>query len=122
MLVWKELGTNPLLQAHNGYLEMYLNGGLVGLFLLAAPSCFRLECGGQTRPRIPTWPARVVFWPMVLFVDSPNRAVLSGRHVVRSRRLVVVMNGPWEKAGDARANISTRIAMASPRRGQRRGL
>ena len=55
--VWRQLGTNPLIQSHNGYLEMYLNGGLVGLFLLAALlAAFGWSAAEQTRPRTPTWP------------------------------------------------------------------
>jgi O-antigen ligase len=32
--VWREIGMNRLVTAHNGYLETYLNGGLVALFFL----------------------------------------------------------------------------------------
>ena len=32
--IWREFGT--IVQAHNGYLETYLEGGFIGLFLLAA--------------------------------------------------------------------------------------
>jgi O-antigen ligase len=33
--IWKKYPNTPLLQAHNGYLEMYINLGVVGLVLLA---------------------------------------------------------------------------------------
>lgn len=34
--VWEQLGVTGINQAHNGYVELYLNLGLIGLFLLAA--------------------------------------------------------------------------------------
>jgi len=44
--VWERAGQGSINEAHNGYLEVYLNLGLVGLFLLAGflISCYRTIC------------------------------------------------------------------------------
>jgi O-antigen ligase len=34
--IWEQLGVAGINQAHNGYIELYLNLGVIGLFLLAA--------------------------------------------------------------------------------------
>lgn len=68
--VWRELQMNRLVQSHNGYLETYLNGGFVGLFLLAV---FLLVSGRNATDKLvggePIGSLAVVFWPLVLLTN-----------------------------------------------------
>jgi O-antigen ligase len=75
--VWQELGTNRLLSSHNGYLEIYLQGGLLGLFLLLA---FMLSTGlnavdklvrGKSFGRL-----ALMFWPVLLIYNATESAFL----------------------------------------------
>jgi exopolysaccharide production protein ExoQ len=65
--VTRELGTNQLLTAHNGYLETYLHGGVAALLLLAV---FILATGHNSVDKlaraVPIGRIAVVFWPILL--------------------------------------------------------
>ena len=67
MSVWRELGTNQLLTAHNGYLEIYLHGGVVALILLTV---FMLVAGYVSVDKlargVPIGRIAIVFWPILL--------------------------------------------------------
>jgi O-antigen ligase len=68
--VYEELGTGELLTAHNGYLETYLNGGVVGLFFLAV---FIWSTGLKATAKLvegePIGRLAVVFWPILLIYN-----------------------------------------------------
>jgi O-antigen ligase len=65
--VTRELGTNQLLTAHNGYLETYLHGGVAALLLLTV---FILVTGQNSVDKlaraVPIGRIAVVFWPILL--------------------------------------------------------
>lgn len=65
--VSRELGTNQLLTAHNGYLEIYLHGGVAALLLLTV---FILVTGHNSVDKlargVPIGRIAVVFWPILL--------------------------------------------------------
>jgi O-antigen ligase len=64
---YEELGTGELLSAHNGYLQTYLEGGVVGLFLLGV---FLWSTGLSAITKLvegnPLGRLAVVFWPLIL--------------------------------------------------------
>ena len=68
--VWRELGTNPLITAHNGYLETYLNGGVVGLCVLIV---FLVTMGFNAVNQLvngePLGRLAVLFWPILLIAN-----------------------------------------------------
>jgi exopolysaccharide production protein ExoQ len=65
--VSRELGTNLLLTAHNGYLEIYLHGGVAALLLLTV---FIVITGHNSVDKlakgVPIGRVAVVFWPILL--------------------------------------------------------
>jgi len=75
--VWRELGTNRLLSSHNGYLEIYVQGGLIGLFLLIA---FILSTGLNAADKLvkgdPLGKLAVIFWPVLLIYNVTESAFL----------------------------------------------
>lgn len=64
---YEELGTGELNTAHNGYIETYLNGGVIGLSLLAL---FIWSTGLKATAKLvegnPIGRLAVVFWPVLL--------------------------------------------------------
>jgi O-antigen ligase len=95
--VWKEIGMNPLTQAHNGYLEMYLNGGIVGLFLLSALILvFGWTAAGKLVGGEPLGRLALVFWPVLLLVNV-TEAQFFQVGPLWFTMLLVVMSSPWGK-------------------------
>jgi exopolysaccharide production protein ExoQ len=77
MAVWQELEVNRLLTSHNGYLEIYVQGGLIGLFLLAA---FLWSTGLNAADKLvrgdPLGRLGVIFWPILLIYNATESAFL----------------------------------------------
>jgi exopolysaccharide production protein ExoQ len=100
--VWKEIGMNPLTQAHNGYIETYLHGGLIGLFLLGV---LVVTFGWRAVDKLvrgdPFGRLAVVFWPVLLFVNF-TEAQFFQVGPLWFTTLLVTMNGPWGEALHAR--------------------
>lgn len=75
--VWQELGTNRLLSSHNGYLEIYVQGGLVGLLFLVA---FIFTTGFNAADKLvggdPLGRLAVLFWPILLLYNVTESAFL----------------------------------------------
>jgi exopolysaccharide production protein ExoQ len=75
--VWQELGTNRLVSSHNGYLEIYVQGGLVALFLLFA---FIISTGLNAADKLvkgdPFGRLAVIFWPILLIYNATESAFL----------------------------------------------
>jgi exopolysaccharide production protein ExoQ len=94
--VWRELGTNPLLTAHNGYLETYLNGGAVGLFLLTV---FLLSTGLNAVSKLvkgdPIGRLAVVFWP-ILLIGNVTESQFIQVGPVWLTMLIVTIHCPWQ--------------------------
>lgn len=67
---YEKLGTGELITAHNGYVETYLNGGVVGLFFLCV---FIWSTGliatAKLVARDPLGRLAVVFWPLILIYN-----------------------------------------------------
>lgn len=65
--VFEQLGTGELITAHNGYIETYLNGGVVGLVFLAV---FIFSTGLIATTKLVDKDSigrlAVVFWPLIL--------------------------------------------------------
>ncbi len=71
--IWKTFG--PLNESHNGYLEVYLNLGFIGVFLLIAfiISSYRRICNSlSTMPILAT--LRLAFWTIMLFYNMTEAA------------------------------------------------
>ena len=78
--VYEELGTGELITAHNGYIETYLNGGVVGLLLLGV---FIWSTGLITTNKLverePIGRLAVVFWPLILIYNlSESQFMMTG--------------------------------------------
>ena len=78
--VYEELGTGELITAHNGYIETYLNGGIVGLCFLGL---FIWSTGLITTTKLvakdPIGRLAVVFWPLILFYNlSETQFMMTG--------------------------------------------
>ena len=92
---WKELGTNQLLQSHNGYLEIYLHGGLVGLALLGVllwatgRNAADKLVGGEPLGRM-----AVVLWPILLVINI-TEAQFFQLGSLWFTTLVLVIDSPW---------------------------
>ncbi len=108
--VWKDLGTNPLLQAHNGYLETYLNGGLVGLFLLGVLIlAFGWSAADKLARGDPLGRLAVVFWPVLLFVNL-TEAQFFQVGPLWFVTLLAVMNSPLRTPSEAAARMGADTA------------
>jgi O-antigen ligase len=67
---FKELGTGELITAHNGYIETYLNGGVVGLILLGVfIASTGLIATSKLVEKAPIGRLAVVFWPLILIYN-----------------------------------------------------
>jgi O-antigen ligase len=68
--VFEQLGTGELITVHNGYIETYLNGGVVGLFFLGV---FIFSTGLIATTKLvqkePIGRLAVVFWPLILIYN-----------------------------------------------------
>ena len=77
---YEELGTGELITAHNGYIETYLNGGIVGLLFLAI---FTWSTGLKATAKLvegnPIGRMAVVFWPIILIYNlTESQFLMSG--------------------------------------------
>jgi len=65
--VWREIAMNPLSSAHSGFVETYLDGGTIGLFLLAAFIC---ATGSNAFEKLvngdPIGQLALIFWLLLL--------------------------------------------------------
>jgi exopolysaccharide production protein ExoQ len=78
--VYEQLGTGELITVHNGYLETYLNGGVVGLCFLGV---FLWSTGLITTTKLverdPIGRLAVVFWPLILIYNmSESQFMMTG--------------------------------------------
>jgi exopolysaccharide production protein ExoQ len=95
--VWQDIGMNPLTQSHNGYLEVYLHGGLTGLVLLATLVVgFGWSAADKLVGKDPLGRLAVAFWPVLLFVNF-TEAQFFQVGPLWFTTLLVVMDGPWVK-------------------------
>jgi O-antigen ligase len=93
--VWQELGTNRLLSSHNGYLEIYVQGGLLGLFLLIA---LILSTGLNAADKLvqgnPLGRLAVIFWPILLIYNVTESAFLQ-IGILWFAMLLVTLDTSW---------------------------
>jgi exopolysaccharide production protein ExoQ len=95
--VWRELGTNPLITAHNGYLETYLNGGVVGLILLGALLwATGLNAVNKLVNGEPIGKLAVLFWPILLIANvTESQFIQTG--ALWFTALLVTIDTPWHR-------------------------
>ncbi len=74
-LIWEKSGFGGINEAHNGYLEMYLNLGLIGLFLLSAflIASFRTICR-RLKPFSSFASLSLALWTVTLFYNVTEAA------------------------------------------------
>lgn len=77
---FEELGTGELITAHNGYIETYLNGGIIGLFFLGV---FIWSTGLSATAKLvegdPIGRLAAVFWPIILIYNlSESQFLMTG--------------------------------------------
>jgi exopolysaccharide production protein ExoQ len=94
--VWRELGTNRLLSSHNGYLEIYVQGGLVAIILLLV---FILSTGLNAADKLvkgdPFGRLAVIFWPILLIYNVTESAFLQ-IGILWFAMLIVTVDTPWQ--------------------------
>jgi O-antigen ligase len=92
-----ELGTNRLLTAHNGYLETFVNGGVVALVLLGA---FIWSTGFNATSKLvkgePIGRLAVVFWPILLAYNVTESQFFQSGSIWFAMLLVTIDN-PWRE-------------------------
>jgi len=73
--IWARLNGDNVLEAHNGYLQTYLDLGLVGLFLLCTflVTTYRKICRRLT-PLTPFGSLSLAFWTVLLFYNVTEAA------------------------------------------------
>jgi exopolysaccharide production protein ExoQ len=100
--VWRELGTNRLLSSHNGYLEIYVQGGITALFLLFA---FILSTGLNAADKLvrgdPLGTLAVIFWP-ILLISNVTESTFLQIGILWFVMLLVTFQGLWETSFVAR--------------------
>lgn len=90
------LGTNALLTAHNGYLELYLYGGLVALSLLGIfISSTGLNAVNNLIKGEPLGRLAVLFWP-ILLLNNVSESVFFLLGPLWFTMLIVTMGSPSE--------------------------
>jgi len=127
---YDELGTGELNTVHNGYIETYLNGGVVGLFFLGV---FIWSTGLIATAKLvekdPIGRLAVVFWPLILVYNlSESQFMMTGpvwhamllvtSDVRQARREQATVSGtmvrqarrPGHLTGDSRAAIARAAA------------
>ena len=102
---YEELGTGPLKTAHNGYIETYLDGGVIGLSLLVL---FIWSTGLKATAKLvegdPMGRLAVVFWPVLLFYNlTESQFMMAGP--LWYVTLLTTMGTPWRKDGTERATV-----------------
>jgi O-antigen ligase len=106
--VYKELGTGELKTAHNGYIETYLNGGVVALVLLAL---FIWSTGLKATAKLVEGDSlgrlAVVFWPVLLVYNlTESQFMMTGP--LWFAMLTTTMHTPWRN-GSEQATIPAKI-------------
>ncbi|PYV66592.1 MAG: hypothetical protein DMG97_29175, partial [Acidobacteria bacterium] len=77
--VWARLGGDNVLEAHNGYLQIYLELGLIGLFLLCMflIATYR-KIGKRLQPLTPLGSLGLGLWTLLLFYNVTEAAFGAG--------------------------------------------
>ena len=118
--VAKELGTNRLITAHNGYIETYLHGGVAALVLLGAFLWFtgfnaisKLVRGEQIGR------LAVVFWP-ILLVSNVTESMFFQAGSLWFSMLLMTMENPQQARVER--SVGVRTAHAQRQSNQRNGV
>ena len=110
LAAWEELDTGELITAHNGYIETYLNGGVVGLSFLAVFLWFTgLNATAKLVGGDPIGRMAVVFWPLLLIYNvTESQFMMPGP--LWYAMLLATMNTAWLKNGSEQATVAVRMA------------
>lgn len=96
---FEELGTGELITAHNGYIETYLDGGVVGLFFLGV---FIWSTGLITTAKLvagdPIGRLAVVFWPIILIYNLTESQFMMAGPVWYA--MLLVTSDSWQARGE----------------------
>jgi exopolysaccharide production protein ExoQ len=93
--VWQELGMTHLITAHNGYLETYLHGGVVGVCLLVAlVLASGVSAADKLRGREPVGTMSAVFWPLLLVYNVTESAFFLAGSLWFTTLLMVINGSP----------------------------
>jgi exopolysaccharide production protein ExoQ len=96
MSVAEELHTNRLLSSHNGYLEIYVQGGVIGVFLLFA---FLLATGINATDKLvnadPIGRIAIILWPIMLILNVTESAFLQVG-TIWFALLIATIRIPWQ--------------------------
>ena len=117
--IWREFG--PITESHNGYLEVYLNQGLIGLFLLVGLliSSYQSICRRLT-PLVDITSLYLGVWIITLFYNMSEAAFKF--HLIWCLFLLIAIVIPAPAEGRilaapllARAGSAARLRVAVPR-------
>jgi O-antigen ligase len=99
--VWREIGMNPLSTVHSGYIETYLDGGVIALFLIAA---FLWATGIKALDKLvnrnPIGQLALIFW-LLLLISNVTESLFFIPGPLWFTMLLVTNDVPW-KYKDAR--------------------
>jgi exopolysaccharide production protein ExoQ len=119
MSVAQELSTNQLLTAHNGYIEVYLHGGVAALCLLGVWIwSMGLKATAKLVDGEPIGTLAVVFWPLFLIYNVTESQFFQMGSIWFGI-LLVTMGTPWLHRREAPARM--RMGRHEWQRGQGRG-
>jgi hypothetical protein len=111
MSVAEELHTNRLLTVHNGYIEVYLYGGVVALcFLGVWVWSTGLKATAKLVNGEPIGKLAVVFWPLLLIYNVTESQFFQTGSIWFTIFLLTV-DYPWQ---ERREEATNRLRMASP--------
>lgn len=111
--VWERAGT--INHAHNGYLEVYLHLGLVGLLLLAAFLIGRYRKIARDFHRDPSYGSLgIALWAVILFYNFTEAAAFKGQFLWVSF-LVLAVTSPNAESSDLRP-VSFALGPDTPRK------
>ena len=111
--VWQLAGT--VNEAHNGYLEVYLNLGLVGVFFLLVflIACYRTICK-RLSPSFSLASLSLALWTVILFYNITESAIFKGQFLwVIFVLVVIIVSARTPIARDA-PHVKRSISEKSP--------
>ena len=94
--VWKEIGMNPLSTVHSGYIETYLDGGMIAVILLG---CLLWATGinalNKLVNRDPIGQLALIFW-VVLLMNNVTESVFFIPGALWFTMLLVTSDMLWQ--------------------------
>ena len=111
--IWNNAGLGGLTEAHNGYLEVYLNLGIVGLFFLAIFLLAGYRTIWKTWQTSPLFSFNLAIWAIMLFYSVTEAGFRSGLIWVVLLLGTLVVPARAAQRADVRQELETQRLRAS---------